>query len=213
MINNNSMVIFMLGLCPLIPAASNFAYGIIIASTVWILFFSGLFASMIADFIGLGSINKFSETERGLNIYANKLKYIFINLFIIFAASFFNFLLQGIFPIIQGALQIYIYITSFSYIVFLSLDDYNNNVESLAIPINYSILVLVFSLLRELFAFSSISVPSTSGLLSLHIPYFYEHSPFRFFGTTAGSCILLGITSWIFLSIKKGNFSPFRSSK
>lgn len=203
MIKNKSMTIFMLGLCPLIPAASNFAYGLILACNVWILFFSGLLAELITETLEIGTGNKGQQ----------KTKYFFVKIFIIAAAAFFNFLLQGLFPLVQGALQIYIYITGFSYIIVLSLENYYANVESLEFPVGYSILILIISFLREFFAFGSISLPSAAGLFSLKFPYFSVHPPMRFLGTTAGAFILLGLASWIFLSIKRGALLPFGSSK
>lgn len=203
MIKNKSMTIFMMGLCPLIPAASNFAYGLILACSVWILFFSGLLAELITETFEIGTGNQEQQ----------KIKYLFVNICIIVAAAFFNFLLQGLFPVIQGALQIYIYITGFSYIIVLSLENYYSNVESLEFPAGYSILILLISFLRELFAFGSISLPSTSGFFSLKFPYLSVNPPIRFLGTTAGAFILLGLASWIFLSIKSGTLLPFRSSK
>jgi|GEM_PF-239658 len=203
MIKNKSMTIFMLGLCPLIPAAANFAYGLILACTVWILFFSGLLAGIITDALEIGKANQSQQ----------KIKYFFVKIFIIAAAAFFNFLLQGLFPIVQGPLQIYIYITGFSYIIVLSLENYYSNVESLEFPAGYSILILIISFLREFFAFGTVSLPSSSGFASLKFPYFSVNPPMRFLGTAAGAFILLGLASWIFLSVKRGSVLPFGGSK
>ncbi|AGT44921.1 Rnf-Nqr domain containing protein [Treponema pedis] len=196
MIQNKTMTPFMLGLCPLIPASSNFAYGLVFSGCVWVIFFSGLLAEIITEMLGL-----------------KKSKEIFIKTFIAASAAFLNFLLQGLFPIIQGSIQLYIYILGFSYIILLSLEDYHDNVESLEFPLVYSVLALSLSLLREIFAFGTLSIPSPSGFLTLNLPYFAENPPMRFLGTTAGAFILSALAAWIILSIKRGSILPFRSVK
>ncbi len=191
----NESIVFIFGMCPLIPASSNFAYGIIMAVMVWLVFFSGILARLVA---------KSLEMQKSANI--------FISLFVILMATIFNFLLQGIFPIMQGALQLYIYILSFSYIIFLCLQDYYSNVESLEFPASYSVLLLVISLFRELFAFGSISIPLPSEFFSFKVLFFFEQAPFRFLGSNAGALIMLGIGLWLYLSKKNGSILPFKGA-
>ncbi len=192
----NESVIFIFGLCPLIPTTSNFAYGLIMAIMVWLVFFSGIFAKLISDML---------ELKKGVKF--------FTSIFVISLATAFNFLLQGIFPIVQGAIQIYIYILSFSYIIYLSLADYYSNTESLEFPASYSILLLIIAALRELFAFGSISLPAPSGFISLKVFFFLEQPPFRFLGSNAGALILLGLALWIYKSIENGSLLPFKGGK
>lgn len=196
MVKNKTMIPFMFGLCPLIPVSSNFAYGFIFACCVWVLFFSGLLAEIIAGLLEM-----------------NKCKTVFIKTFIAAASAFLNFLLQGLFPIVQGSLQLFIYILGFSYIILLSLENYYADAESLSFPAVYSILALILSALRELFAFGSLSLPVPSGFLTLAFPYFSENPPMRFLGTTAGAFVLSALSAWLFFSIKHNSLLPFRSSK
>ncbi len=189
-------LIFIFGMCPLIPASSNFAYGLVMAVMVWLVFFSGILGQFLAKTFEVKKNSKF-----------------FISVFVISLTTVFNFLLQGIFPLLQGAIQLYIYILSFSYIIFLCLEDYYSNVESLEFPATYSILFLIISALRELFAFGSLSLPSTSCFISFKLLFFLENPPFRFFGSTAGAFILLGIALWIYLSKKEGSVLPFRGER
>ena len=114
-----------------------------------------------------------------------------------------NALLEGILPIIHGPLQVYTYILTFSYIIFLGLKQYYEDSESLDLPIWYSVLILSLSALREFFAFGSLSFPVSSGFLSLRLPYFSNHPLFRFLGTTAGAFIILGLIIWIYFSVTK----------
>ncbi len=186
-------LIFIFGMCPLIPASSNFAYGLVMAVMIWLVFFSGILGKLITDML---------ELKKGVKF--------FISVFVISLTIVLNFLLQGIFPIVQGAIQLYIYILSFSYIIVLGLKDYYENVESLEFPGTYSILLLIISALRELFAFGSLSIPVPAGFLSLHVLFFLNNAPFKFFGSNAGALILLGISLWLYLSIKNGSILPFK---
>lgn len=183
---NKKMVVFIFGLCPIIPAASNFAYGLVLAVCLWVIFFLGFLGTYISKLLEI-----------------TRFKYIFVNLFMIAGVAMLNSLLEGLLPIIQGPIEVYTYILTFSYIVFLGLKIYYEDSESLDIPIWYSSLLLILSVLREVFAFGSISFPVSSGFLSLRLPYFAEHQPFRFLGSTAGAFISLGLIVWIYFSINK----------
>ncbi len=189
-------LIFIFGMCPLIPASSNFAYGIVMAVMVWLVFFSGILGNLLVKIFKIQKASKF-----------------FVSFFVISLTSVFNFLLQGMFPVIQGAIQLYIYILSFSYVIFLCLEDYYSNVESLEFPARYSILFLIISAFRELFSFGAISLPAPSGFLSFKVLFFLENPPFRFFGSNAGALILLGIALWIYLSIRDGSVLPFKGDR
>ncbi|UTC68255.1 MULTISPECIES: hypothetical protein [unclassified Treponema] len=183
---NKKLIVFIFGLCPIIPASSNFAYGIVLAVILWVVFFLGLLGSYVAKLMDI-----------------NRFEYIFVSVFMITGTALVNSLLEGILPIVHGPIRVYTYILTFSYIIFLGLKQYYEDSESLDIPIWYSALILVLSALREFFAFGSISFPVSSGFLSLHLPYFSAHPAFRFLGTTAGAFILLGLIIWIYFSVTK----------
>ncbi len=189
----NNSAVFIFGMCPLIPATANFAYGLIMAVAVWIIFFSGILANLVAEMLEI-----------------KKLKSIFVNLFIISLATIFNFLIESIFPIIHGGIKIYIYILCFSYIMFLSFKNYYKDGGDLELPASYSIIILILSSIREFFAFGTISFPVPSGFFTINFPYFSENTPFRFFGTTAAAFIILGLGMWIYHSIQEGSSIPFR---
>ena len=161
---NKKLIVFVFGLCPIIPVASNFAYGIVLTVSLWIIFFLGLLGNYAAKLMDI-----------------NRFKSMFVSIFMIIGTSFVNALLDGILPIIYGTLQVYTYILTFS----------------------YSVLILSLSALREFFAFGSLSFPISSGFLSLRLPYFSNHPPFRFLGTTAGAFIILGLIIWIYFSVTK----------
>lgn len=193
---NKKLIVFIFGLCPIIPAASNFAYGLVLTVCLWIIFCLGFLGTYIFKLLEI-----------------THFKYIFVNLFMIAGAAMFNSLLGELIPIIQGGIHVYIYILTFSYIVFLGLKSYYEDSESLDIPIWYSLLILLVSALREFFAFGSISFPVSSGFLSLRLPYFSEHQAFRFLGSTAGSYIILGLMIWIYFSVTKEKSNFIRRDK
>ena len=183
---NKKLIVFVFGLCPIIPVASNFAYGIVLTVSLWIIFFLGLLGNYAAK---LMDINRFN--------------YVFVSIFMITGTALVNALLEGVLPIIHGPLQVYTYILTFSYIIFLGLKQYYEDSESLDVPIWYSVLILSLSALREFFAFGSLSFPVSSGFLSFRLPYFSNHPLFRFLGTTAGAFIILGLIIWIYFSVTK----------
>lgn len=183
---NKKLMVFVLGLCPIIPAASNFAYGIVLAVLLWVIFFLGLLGNYAGK---LMDINRFNS--------------VFVSIFMITGTALVNAFLEGVLPIIHGPLQVYTYILTFSYIVFLGLKQYYEDSESLDVPIWYSVLILILSALREFFAFGSISFPVSSGFLSLRLPFFSDYPPFRFLGTAAGAFIILALIIWIYFSVTK----------
>mgnify|MGYP000844298673 FL=1 len=183
---NKKLIVFLFGLCPIIPAASNFAYGIVLTVSLWVIFFLGILGNYVVRVIDI-----------------NRFNYVFVSIFMITGTALVNALLEGILPIIHGPLQVYTYILTFSYIIFLGLKQYYEDSESLDVPIWYSVLILSLSALREFFAFGSLSFPVSSGFLSLRLPYFSNHPLFRFLGTTAGAFIILGLIIWIYFSVTK----------
>ncbi len=193
MTKNRDLTAFVFGLCPLIPVCSNLAYGMVLAGCVWIVFFGGLVSK---------GLSKWK--------YLNALEKPFVRIFTVFVTVFLNFLLQGLFPVIQGALQTYIYILGVSYIIFLSIADYSSSAESLDLPVTYTVLIICFALIREIAAFGSISFPVPSGFLTVEIPYLAENPPFRFLGTSAGALILLGVCLWALLFAGHGRLSAFK---
>ena len=82
---NKKLIVFIFGLCPIIPAASNFAYGLVLTVCLWIIFCLGFLGTYIFKLLEI-----------------THFKYIFVNLFMIAGAAMFNSLLGGLIPIIQG---------------------------------------------------------------------------------------------------------------
>lgn len=169
-------IVFVLGLSPLIAASSHFAYGILTAFSVWVVFFSSIGAKFILELIAVKKYEK---------IFTDILFFSFIVLY----AS----VLRIFFPLLFISIEIYIYLLAISYIMFISVQDYYAY-SAVEIPLIYSLTALALSLVREITAFGSISLPSAGGFLFLNI---FElagvSSSLRFFGSSAGALVVLGI--------------------
>ncbi|PIE97666.1 MAG: hypothetical protein CR988_06845 [Treponema sp.] len=189
--NNN--IIFVLGLCPLIPCSANFASGLIMSIAVWFVFLSSLFSRNI---IAMLKINKFSK--------------IFTSIFVMASACIFDFFIRALFPFMEISIKFYILILTFSYIIILCVDTYFDRIESFEMPVLYSSILLGMSFIRELLAFGSISFPGSSALITLRIIPKNKEIPFRFFGSTAGAFIILGIACWVYFCITKAEILPFK---
>jgi len=93
----------------------------------------------------------------------------------------------------------------------ITVDRYGNGKCTLELPIAYSLLLLAVSLLRELLVFGTVSLPAPSGLLSIELNLF--ESPLKFWGSSAGTLILLGLGLWLFRSVQKGEILPLKTDE
>lgn len=186
-------VIFVIGLMPLIPCSSRFAYAILLCAEIWLLFGTNLLAYKIIELIDI----------KGL--YAKKA---FSLMLTVSFAIIFSQATAILFPITELSLRFYIYLTAFTYILRASLENYLYAYQSFSLISFYSIFMLCFSFLRELILFGTISFIIPSGLFSIKIiPD--NFLALRFLGTNAGALILLGISAWFYFSIRKAELIPF----
>jgi hypothetical protein len=160
---NKNLAVFLFALCPLIPAASRFAYGI------------------------RKIINKIDPSESGR----------YIELVCLSAsATVFLIVLHGLFPSISVSLGIYIYLSALSYLLLKSIEVFTLKERSfLPIPVFIPIL-LVFSGIREIIGFGTISVPVPTGLLIVSLLPDFQSYGLGFLGTAGGALILLGLFAW-----------------
>jgi len=187
----NKSIIFILGIFPLIPSAAHLAEGLIFVAEFWLLFASGVLSGMLTGYF---KIKKASQ----ILSYAG----------IMLTAALYAQIVGCIFPVPAISLTVYLYLFAFSYMLIISLDEYTATKGSLELPIAYSLLLPAVSLLRELLVFGTISLPVPSGLFSIKIIPF--PSSFTFWGSGAGTLILLGIGLWLFHSAQKNELLPFQ---
>lgn len=187
-------IIFFLGLCPIIPLIAHFAEGLIFIAEFWLLFGVGVLSKMLITYF------KIDKTAQVIT---------YINLML--AAALYAQAVGVVFPVIAVSLEIYIYITAFSYILIISIGMYDSSRYPLELPITYSFLLAAISILRELIVFGTVSLPVPSGLFSITLLPFAL--PFKFWGSGAGVLMLLGISLWLFRSFHKGELLPFQTDE
>lgn len=188
----NKSIIFFLGLCPIIPLAAHFADGLIFIMEFWLLFAAGILSKMLIKHF---EIDKFSQGIFYLDI--------------MLATALYAQIIGVVFPVIAISLERYIYIAAFSYILIISIG--NSNGYRFELPVFYSILLAIVSILRELVVFGTVSLPVRSGLFSITlIP---SPLPLKFWGSSAGILMMLGIALLLFRSFYKGSFLPPQSDE
>lgn len=190
----NKSIIFFLGLCPIIPLAAHFAEGLIFIAEFWILFVVGILSKILINYFRI-----------------NKLSQVILYIDIMLAAALYAQIVGVIFPVIAVSLERYIYMAAFAYILIISIGMYDSSRYPFEMPILYSILLAAVSILRELVVFGTISLPIRSGLFSITlIPL---SLPLKFWGSSAGVLMMLGIALWLFRSFHKGELLPFQADE
>ena len=190
----NKSVVFFLGLCPVIPLVAHFAEGLIFIAEFWLLLAVGIVRKMLIAYF---QIDKFSQ--------------IILFLDIILATALYAQIVGAIFPVMAISLERYIYMVGFSYILIISIGMYDSSQYPFEMPILYSILLAVISILRELVVFGTVSLPARSGLFSITLIPF--PLPLKFLGSSAGVLMMLGVALWLFLSFHKGELLPFQTDE
>lgn len=176
-------IIFLFGAMPLLIASSSVAYSVIMILSLWV--FYGFY--LLAEFI----------TDRILKEFSQILKFILA----VFLYAIYIKIGDITFPIIFLSLLPYLYLLIFSYIVYFCIKEYNGDKRS-KFPITllqYSILFFLVSFIREILGFGSVSLPFVYGVASFNIFGILGFSPpFRFFGTVAGTFIMLALLAMFY---------------
>lgn len=178
-------IVFFLGISPIVPVAAHFAEGLIFIAEFWCFFAVEKACSILIKRVNIG-------------------KYVCLLLpfSIICAALLYVQIIGTLFPVITVGSEQYLYITTFSYILTLTAMRYKSWSYPLEMPITYTILLAVVSMLRELFAFGTVSLPGRSGLFSITL--FPGPLTLRFLGSSAGIVIAFGIAVGLLQLIEKG---------
>lgn len=182
-------IVFLIALCPLIPAASRFSYGLVLCFALIWLFVSGVIFRELIKLIVPGE------------------SWLFFELVCLGgSASVFFLVLQGFYPILSLSLDIYIYFIAFSLVLVTSIERFSTSSQSF-IPILYFCpMLLLFSVLREILGFGTISVPVASGFIEFSVLPYFEKYGLGFWGTNGGALILIGIFAWIVMVLNKKTF-------
>lgn len=186
-------IVFFLTLSPIIPLTAHFAEGFIFVVLFWCFFIAAQGCSMLIKRVNIG-----------------KYAYLLPSFCIICAAVLYVQIIGALFPVITVGLEQYLYIAAFSYILTIAIERHDSYRHSLELPVAYTILLTTVSILRELFAFGTLSLPTRSGLCSITL--FPCPLTLRFLGSNAGILILLGIALQLFRSIDKRSFFSLKAN-
>ena len=172
-------VVFLFALCPLIPAASRLAYGIILGfELIWI-FLIGIAFREIVRKIDAGKASPYIEL-----------------VCISGSATVFSFILQWFSPILFVSLGLYVYLTAFSFLLLLSIDFFSIEKNNFLPVVPFIPFLVCFSCLRELMGSGTISLPVPKGILEIPVLPSFDLYGISFWGTSGAALILLGIFGW-----------------
>lgn len=172
--------VLLLALCPLVPAASRLAYGIILSLSIVWLFLLGIFFREVVRKIDAGKAGPYIE----LSCLAG-------------SATVFTLLLQIFFPVLYVSLGFYVYLSAFSCVLLASIDLFSARDLKYLPVLPFIPLLLFFSCVRELLGNGTISVPVFTGILELTVFPEFSYWGLGFWGTSGGAIILLGIFTWL----------------
>lgn len=167
--------VFLFSLCPLVPAASTLANGIVLSAAVVWLFVFGLAFREIIRRIAAGSAGPYLE----LTCLAG-------------SATLFNIVLQLFFPLISVSLSLFAYLSAFSCVLLVSIDNYAYNSGKFAPVFGFIPVILCFSAMRELAGQGSVSLPTPSGIARFVVFPAFDRWGIGFWGTSAGALLMLG---------------------
>jgi Na+-translocating ferredoxin:NAD+ oxidoreductase RnfE subunit len=176
----NKSIVFLFALCPLVPAASRFAYGLILAFAFIAYFLFGLLIRELVRKFNLGEASPYVELVCLAGI-----------------ATGYYLSLQSFFPILAVSLGLYVFLSAFSYLLLVSVDYFSTKSRAFMPIIPFIPFILVFSLFRELLGSGSVSFPVASGLYEIPVLPYFDGIGLGFWGTSGGALILLGAFAWL----------------
>ncbi len=171
-----SSILILFALCPLVPAAGRFAHALILAAAVILIFSAGLLFREISRQLNFGRFGPVLEMTA-----------------LAATASLFSLLLSALFPLLQLTLGIYIFLTAFSYLVLISIDNFSGRDITFFLILPFIPGILFFGLIRELLGFGTISLPHYSGLIEIQVLPAMTGNGIGFWGTSAAALILLAL--------------------
>lgn len=173
--------LFLFALCPLIPATAKFSYAIVIAAALVFFFFMGLLFREVVKSLDSGKSGPLLE----LACLAG-------------SSALFVAVLYTVYPILAITLEMYVYVTAFSFLLLLSVDSFSYKSINVPPVIAFVPILLSFAAVRELIGCGVISLPTPSGMMELNVFERMGFSVVRFWGTTGGALILAGFFTWLF---------------
>lgn len=177
---NNGLFLF--SLCPLIPATSHLAYGLILTVVILVFYGAGL---LFRELVRTMKPGRAGATIELLCLGGT--------------AMILSVSLEGLYPVLALCLKPYLYVSAFSFIVLVSVDSFS--LRSRQGPPIWPFIptIVIFSAFREIIGNGTLSLPSSSGLVEFTIlpPGADEHIV-AFWGTAGGALILAGVCTWLY---------------
>ncbi|HHU36161.1 MAG TPA: hypothetical protein GXZ47_02915 [Treponema sp.] len=172
--------LFLFSLCPLIPATSRFAYALIFSAAILFYYGAGI---LFRELVKKLDSQSFGQLLELVGLAGT-------------AALFFG-ILNGVYPLLALSLELYIYLSAFSYLLLISITMDHGTSDSFSPIILFIPLLLLFSAIREIFGLGTISFPVYSGFIEFTLIPPRNSLIFRFLGTGGGALMLTGIFSFI----------------
>ncbi len=176
----NKQSLFLFSLCPLIPATSRFAYALIFSAAILFYYGSGVLLRELVKRLNIGQFAQVLE----LSGLAG-------------SAALFYGILAGVYPLLALSLELYIYLSAFSYLLLVSINSNNRTADSFSPVILFIPVLILFSAVRELLGLGTLSLPVITGLLEFTVIPSGNSWIVRVLGTGGGALILTGIFSFI----------------
>ncbi|HOF86077.1 MAG TPA: hypothetical protein PLV73_00875 [Treponemataceae bacterium] len=176
----NKQSLFLFSLCPLIPATSRFAYALVFSAAILFYYGAGL---LVRELVKRLNIGHFAQVLELAGLAGT--------------AALFYGILAGVYPLLALSLEMYIYLSAFSYLLLVSINAENRRVDSFSPVILFIPVLILFSAVRELLGLGTISLPAFSGLLEITVIPSGNSWILRVLGTGGGALILTGIFSFL----------------
>lgn len=177
---NNGLFLF--SLCPLIPATSRLAYGLVLTVVILVFYGAGLLFRELIRRMRPGTAGPAIEL-----------------LCLACTAMLLTVTLEGLYPIIAIAITPYIYVSAFSFIVLVSVDSFSLRSRQRPPILPFIPTLMVFSALREMVGNGTVSLPSAAGIVEFSL--LQPGTDFKiiaFWGTAGGALVLAGVCSWLY---------------
>ncbi|MBQ0002632.1 MAG: hypothetical protein KBT21_03760 [Treponema sp.] len=176
----------------LIAAPGRFAFGLILCFELFFLIFTGFLFSFILKKLELNEMNS-----------------VFTVISLIFSTILYKQIIMCLFPLIALQLSFVFYLPAVtSYIIGIVYKNVNSStkislIENVKVTGLFSILALIFYLIRDIIGYGTFTFPSSKGLFEYQILNSENFVWGTLFASIPGSLVLVSVTILIFIFVQK----------
>lgn len=176
----------------LIAAPGRFAFGLILCFELFFLIFTGFLFSFILKRLELNEMNS-----------------VFTVISLIFSTILYKQIIMCFFPLIALQLSFVFYLPAVtSYIIGIVYKNVNSStkislIENVKVTGLFSILALIFYLIRDIIGYGTFTFPSSKGLFEYQILNSEKFVWGTLFASIPGSLVLVSVTILIFIFVQK----------